>query len=87
MKNFLSKIFRKKAEPPKAPLSARQRALLNNIILREEPGSGKIEVRNLALLGPDGKPLIDYGSFTLSPGDRMMLSGPAGCGTHTDPIS
>lgn len=36
--------------------------------------------KNLLLLGPENDPMIDYGSVTLVPGDRMMLSGPAGCG-------
>lgn len=48
--------------------------------LHHVEGSDKILFKNLVLNGEDGKPFIDFGTFTLVPGDRMMLSGPAGCG-------
>jgi len=79
LKNFLSRIFRKRAAAPPAPPAGKE-APPNTIILREEAGSDKLVFKNLLLLGADNAPMIDYGSVTLVPGDRMMLKGPAGCG-------
>jgi vitamin B12/bleomycin/antimicrobial peptide transport system ATP-binding/permease protein len=36
--------------------------------------------RDVALEGPTGDPLIDYGSVTFVPGDRVLIRGPAGSG-------
>lgn len=80
MKNFLSRIFRKSArrdEPSAAPQKPPPPA---GVKVTEISGSSQVVFSNVVLLGGDGAPLIDYGSFTLSPGDRMVISGPAGCG-------
>ena len=89
MKNPLSKIFRKRAprqqvEEP-APVAApagepRKEEHLHGIVLHHEEGSNQVIFSNLVLHGPDGKPLVEYGDYTLSPGDSMVVSGPAGCG-------
>jgi vitamin B12/bleomycin/antimicrobial peptide transport system ATP-binding/permease protein len=79
MKNLLSRIFRKRAEK-KATKARPDKKPVAGATVNEEPGSDKVVFSNVVLQGPDGATLIDYGSFTLSPGDRMMLSGPAGCG-------
>ncbi|HYD19047.1 MAG TPA: ATP-binding cassette domain-containing protein [Patescibacteria group bacterium] len=50
------------------------------VFVQEAAGTDTIVFKDLVLHGPDGKPLIDYGTVTFSPGDRVMLSGPAGCG-------
>lgn len=76
MKKFLAKIFKSKAQAP-APVEKRK---IHDIALFEDETGGKIEFKDLVLNGVDGKVMIDYGTFALSPGDRMMLSGPAGCG-------
>lgn len=76
MKNPLSKIFRKKADKPE-PV---KKVSPHNIHIYEEEGTDKVIFKNLVLLGVDGNVMIDYGDLSLSPGDRMMLSGPAGCG-------
>lgn len=77
-KDFLSKIFKKAAGA--APFAPAEKRKINDIALFEDDADGKIEFKNLVLNGVDGEVMIDYGTFTLSPGDRMMLSGPAGCG-------
>jgi ABC-type uncharacterized transport system fused permease/ATPase subunit len=84
VKNPFSKIFRKRAQrpetsppPPKKELPAAQPP---GVAVRHEAGSDKVVFKDLVLHDPEGKPLIDFGNVTLSPGDRMMISGPAGCG-------
>lgn len=78
MKNFLSRLFNKKAEKP--PLSAVKKVSPHNIQIYEEAGTDKVVFSKLVLLGVDGDVMIDYGDLALSPGDRMMITGPAGCG-------
>jgi putative ATP-binding cassette transporter len=79
MKNPLSKIFRKRVQPAAAsPPSSGQ--VQPRVTLHEDAGSDRLIFKNLVLHGVDGKPLVDFGNLTLVPGDRMMLSGPAGCG-------
>jgi vitamin B12/bleomycin/antimicrobial peptide transport system ATP-binding/permease protein len=79
MKKILSRIFRRSAEkPPEAPRPPKRPP--PGVTIHEEPGSTSVIFSGVALKGADGEPLIDYGSFTLNPGDRMMISGPAGCG-------
>ena len=82
MKNILSKIFSRFSRRKEDPLPSPEppKPLLPAVVLREEAGSDKVVFRNLVLYDPDGNPLIDYGSVTFAPGDRVMLSGPAGCG-------
>ena len=81
MKNFLSKIFRKHAQQTAAPQQPQARRTAQpRVTLRQEAGSDKLVFKDLVLYGADGNTLVDYGSVTLVPGDRMMLSGPAGCG-------
>jgi vitamin B12/bleomycin/antimicrobial peptide transport system ATP-binding/permease protein len=46
----------------------------------EAPGADRVIFSKVALTDKDGKPLIDFGSTTLVPGDRVMLQGPPGCG-------
>jgi ABC-type uncharacterized transport system fused permease/ATPase subunit len=81
MKNPLSCLFRKllrKAETPaREPLVPARPICVKT---REALGTSEVVLKDLVLRGSDGGPLIDYGTFTLVPGDRMMLSGPAGCG-------
>ncbi|MEZ0260423.1 MAG: ATP-binding cassette domain-containing protein [Alphaproteobacteria bacterium] len=77
MKNFLSKIFNRKAAKPPEEI---KKVSPHNIQLYEEPGTGQVVFKNLVLLGVDKTVMVDYGDLTLSPGDRMMISGPAGCG-------
>lgn len=86
MKNPIAKIFSKfsrkeKAPPPKVeePVVI-QPAKINGVTVSEVPGTNELVFKNVSLVGADGTPLIDYGSFTLKPGDRMMIKGPAGCG-------
>ncbi|MDI1228547.1 MAG: ATP-binding cassette domain-containing protein [bacterium] len=78
MKNFLSKIFKKKAAAP--PAAPAPKINPPAVVLREEPGSANVVFTNLVLHGPDGAPLVDYGSYTIQPGDRVMIAGAAGCG-------
>lgn len=42
-----------------------------------------VEVRDLALFRPDGRPLLAPVSFTLAPGDSVLITGPSGCGKST----
>lgn len=76
MKNFLSKIFKKKAQTP-AP---RVTPLIPRVSLTEAAGTNEVVFTNLVLHNMDGTPLVDFGSVTFSPGDRVMLSGAAGSG-------
>ena len=83
MKNFLSKIFKKRAKktedaPPPAP--APENKPPRDVTVYHVAGSDKVVFSNVVVKDVDGKALVDYGSLTLEPGDRMMLSGPAGCG-------
>jgi putative ATP-binding cassette transporter len=82
MKNFLSKIFKRRTQRPEAtpPPPKKERAQPPGVVLRHEEGSDKVVFRDLVLHDPAGDPLIDFGSVTLAPGDRMMICGPAGCG-------
>jgi putative ATP-binding cassette transporter len=82
VKKFLSGLFKKRAarKKPRAPEQPPQQSSRPAVTLYQEEGSDKVIFKSLVLYGPDGKPFIDYGDLTLSPGDRMMLSGPAGCG-------
>lgn len=90
MKNPLSKIFarfsRKEKTPPKpdgAPVPDPQvvrPAAISGVTVHEVADTRELVFKNVSLIGADGTPLIDYGSFTLKPGDRMMIKGPAGCG-------
>ncbi len=77
MKNFLSKIFKKKAAPSPVPVTKPAAARVN---LTEQAGSDAVVFNNLVLHAVDGTPLVEFGNLTLSPGDRMIISGPAGCG-------
>lgn len=77
-KNFLSKLFKKKAAAPVSAPAAR--ANPPGVTLHQDAGSADVVFTNLVLHGPDGAPLVDYGSFTMQPGDRVMIAGPAGCG-------
>ena len=43
----------------------------------------RLEVQNLALFRPDGRPLISPASFSLAPGDSVLITGPSGCGKST----
>ena len=43
----------------------------------------ELVVKNLALFRPDGKPLLAPVSFSLSPGDSVLITGPSGCGKST----
>lgn len=80
--SFLSKIFRQKSQPeapaaapaPVAPLPR------PGITLCQESGSDKVVFKDLALYDEDGGTLVDFNNLTLSPGDRLLISGPAGCG-------
>ncbi len=78
MKNFLSKIFNRKSEKQQAPEI--KKVSPHNIQIYEEPASDTVTFKDLVLLGVDGSVMINYGDLSLSPGDRMMLTGPAGCG-------
>ncbi|MCE9507981.1 MAG: ATP-binding cassette domain-containing protein [Alphaproteobacteria bacterium] len=81
MKNFLSKIFRKRAQKPSPPPPPKQEPVQPpSVALRHEEGSDKVVFKDLVLYDAAGAPLIDFGSVTLAPGDRMMICGPAGCG-------
>ncbi|MEZ0224280.1 MAG: ATP-binding cassette domain-containing protein [Alphaproteobacteria bacterium] len=86
MKNPLAKIFAKFSRKEKAPLpKGEERAIvtpakINGVTVHEVPEARELVFKNVSLIGADGTPLIDYGSFTLKPGDRMMIKGPAGCG-------
>lgn len=82
MKKWLSKIFRKSAEKAAAPepKQAPPRPQLPHATVHETPGVDTVTFKDLVLHGPEGGPLVNYGSYTLKPGDRMFLSGPAGCG-------
>lgn len=81
--SFLSKIFRKRARRtealPSPPLGC-EPGPPHGVALRHEAGADKVVFRDLVLYGPEGDPLVDFGSITLAPGDRMMLTGAAGCG-------
>jgi putative ATP-binding cassette transporter len=44
------------------------------------PENRNLRFENLVLNLPDGTPLVDFGTVTLRPGDRMMVSGPEGSG-------
>lgn len=85
MKHPLSKIFarfsRKEKTPPAPdePVLV-QPAKIGGVTVHEVPDTKELVFKNVSLIGADGTPLIDYGSFTLKPGDRMMIKGPAGCG-------
>lgn len=78
--SFLSKIFRKWSQPaavtppPPVPTPA------PSITLCHAAGSDKVVFKELVLYDDDGKTLVDFGNMTLSPGDRLLISGPAGCG-------
>lgn len=85
MKNLLSKIFKKKAAKETPPATPAKPAGIRHteqprVELLEQAGTDKVEFKNLVLFSVEGGPLVDFGTYTLSPGDRMMLSGPAGCG-------
>jgi putative ATP-binding cassette transporter len=43
----------------------------------------ELVVKNLALFRPNGKPLLAPVSFTLTPGDSVLITGPSGCGKST----
>ncbi len=85
MKNPLAKIFKKRARkeetpvPPVEPVVVSP-AKIGGVTVREVADTKELVFNNVSLIGADGTPLIDYGSFHLKPGDRMMIKGPAGCG-------
>jgi putative ATP-binding cassette transporter len=84
VKNFLSKIFKRRAQrpadPPPPPKKEPPPAQPPGVALRHEEGSDKVVFKDLVLYDAAGAPLIEFGSVTLAPGDRMMICGPAGCG-------
>jgi ABC-type uncharacterized transport system fused permease/ATPase subunit len=84
MKNPLSKIFSRfsrKAKPVEEPQGeVIEPAKIDGVTVHENPDTRQLVFKDVSLKGPDGVVLIDYGSFTLNPGDRMMIKGPAGCG-------
>jgi putative ATP-binding cassette transporter len=43
----------------------------------------RLEVQNLALYRPDGRLLLSPVTFSLSPGDSVLITGPSGCGKST----
>ncbi|TAL37458.1 MAG: ABC transporter ATP-binding protein/permease [Alphaproteobacteria bacterium] len=53
---------------------------LSSVRVNEDAETDRITFRNVALQGPDGNPLVDFGSTTFVPGDSVMLSGPPGSG-------
>lgn len=71
---FLPRLFNKKSSVAKGKAPA-------GITLHHEDTSDLV-IENLILNNPDddNELLINFGSCTLKPGDRMMLEGPAGCG-------
>jgi vitamin B12/bleomycin/antimicrobial peptide transport system ATP-binding/permease protein len=87
MKNPLAKLFKKFSrkeektapEQPKEPVVVSP-AKIGGVTVREVADTNELVFNNVSLIGADGTPLIDYGSFHLKPGDRMMIKGPAGCG-------
>ena len=42
-----------------------------------------LEVQNLALFRPDGRLLLAPVTFSLTPGDSVLITGPSGCGKST----
>lgn len=81
MKNFLSKIFKRNAEKEGAAVPKQKPPPPRNVTVNHEIGGpGHVVFNNVVLKAVDGSVLIDYGSFSLKPGDRLMVSGPAGCG-------
>lgn len=53
---------------------------LTAVRVKEDPETDKVVFENVALLGPGGGPLVDFGSATFVPGDRVMISGAPGSG-------
>jgi putative ATP-binding cassette transporter len=80
VKNLLTKIFRKRAAAKPAPAPVRTAPDMPRVYVQEAAGTDTIVFKDLVLHGPDGKPLVDYGNFTFSPGDRVMIAGAAGSG-------
>lgn len=87
MKNPFSKLFdkfsRKQKPAPEAPRATEppiKPAAITGVTVREDAETRQLVFNNVSLVGADGVILIDYGSFMLGPGDRMMIKGPAGCG-------
>lgn len=95
MKNPLSKIFKKRSKKDARPEDAPETAPgiaedpvggapaeehMHGIVLRHEDGADDVVFKELVLNGPDGEVLVDYGDYTLKPGDSMVIRGPAGCG-------
>ncbi|MFH1158564.1 MAG: ATP-binding cassette domain-containing protein [Pseudomonadota bacterium] len=75
--------FQKDLEENRADITGQASPPRNSpasVTFRQVEGQDKVVLRNLVLHGAGGKPLVDFGSVTLAPGDRMLLSGPAGCG-------
>lgn len=83
MKNPLSALFGKHAKPQEDADTkdhAADVAAESHIALHEAAGTDKLIFKDLVLHAADGSTLVNFGDLTLSPGDRMMISGPAGCG-------
>ncbi len=52
-------------------------------IIPIEDATAKLEATGLAIATPNGKVLMQDGSFSLKPGDAMLIRGPSGCGKTT----
>lgn len=82
----LFKIFSRKEKAPQpetvkpAETAVVKPAAIGGVTVHENADTRELVFKDVSLIGPDGVVLIDYGSFTLKPGDRMMIKGPAGCG-------
>ena len=67
-----------------------QRGIAHSRALREtqreiysSDGANNLVVSDLALFRPDGRPLIAPFSFTVHPGDSVLVTGPSGSGKST----
>jgi putative ATP-binding cassette transporter len=49
----------------------------------EEAKAGGLEIQDLDLALPNEQPLLEQGSFTVAPGESVLLTGPSGSGKST----
>jgi putative ATP-binding cassette transporter len=55
----------------------------NDVVQLTPSSSGTVDIKDLALELPDGKPLVNAQGFTIRGGERVLVTGPSGSGKST----
>ena len=53
------------------------------VLVETVPGQRSVDIDNLAVQLPNGRPLVDADDIRIQPGDRVLVTGPSGSGKST----